>query len=675
MDIDYDYKALGLRVGIEIHQQLDSRQKLFCRCANRMEGTRAPDYTLIRSHRPVLGETGKFDDAMLVEFKKGMQVVYEGFYNSTCTYEIDETPPFNPNEECIDIALEIALKFKMHIVRELHVSRKNYVDGSVPGGFQRTMIFGKGGELLLKSGKSIHMESLFLEEDAARRIKTEGKFSYFRLDRLGIPLVELTTAPEIYDPQEARDAAYRIGMLLRSTGKVKKILGSIRQDINISIKEGARIEVKGVQKLDWIPELCKYECMRQLALIDIRKKITDMKLNPDNIVNKPIDITDVLKETQCKFVNAGIKKGDVVLGLCVPGFKGIYGITVQPNRRFGTEIASKVKVLTGLKGLIHSDEDLLGKYNFSLLEIEAIKSKLGVNENDLFVIIMGPADFVKDAFKIVVDRTKYAFKGIPGETRQASEDGTHEFLRELHGGARLYPDTDSLAYIVKEKRIDDCKAQLTMYPWEMIDAYSIKFKLDKDLVETMIMDGYIKLFDKLVEIYPDNPMLAVTTLNDSVKALHREEKDIDNLTDDHFITIFKALKENQIGKEAIINILRAWTDTPTMKFDDAKVKAGIATFNMEDLDKILSDIIQKNLEMIKQRGKGATGPLMGDLMKAVGRGTVDGKILSSKLNQALDAAMGGGSKGSPKESPKKEEAKEPAKDAKKSSASKKIGGK
>jgi len=269
-----------------------------------------------------------------------------------------------------------------------------------------------------------------------------------------------------------------------------------------------------------------------------------------------------------------------------------------------------------------------------------------------------------------VDRTKYAFKGIPQETRQASDDGTHEFLRELHGGARLYPDTDSLAYIIKEKRIDESKAQLSMYPWEMIDAYSIKYKLDKDLVETMIMDGYIKLFDKLVEIYPDNPMLAVTTLNDSVKALRREEKDIDNLTDQHFITLFKALQENQIGKEAIINILRIWTESPSISFDDAKAKAGIASFNLDDLDKIVSEIIQKNMDLIKQRGKGATGPLMGDLMKAVGRGTVDGKILSSKLNQALETAIGGGAK-----APAKEGGKESTKEPKKASASKKTGGK
>ena len=243
---EYDYKELGLKVGIEIHQQLNSKQKLFCRCLNQMQGVREPDFLLERLHRPVLGETGKFDDAMLLEFKKGKSVVYEGYYDSCCSYELDETPPFKLNEEAMAIALEIALLLKMDIIKELHICRKNYVDGSVPGGFQRTITFATNGKIDISDTKAIGIDAIYLEEDAARRIKEEGKSVYFRIDRLGIPLVEITTTPEIYDPEEAKIAAERIGMLLRSTNKVKTILGSIRQDLNISIAKGQRIEIKGV---------------------------------------------------------------------------------------------------------------------------------------------------------------------------------------------------------------------------------------------------------------------------------------------------------------------------------------------------------------------------------------------------------------------------------------------
>jgi glutamyl-tRNA(Gln) amidotransferase subunit E len=632
---EYDYADLGLKVGIEIHQQLNSAKKLFCRCPSRLQGTRTPDYTILRKHRPVLGETGKFDKAMLVEFSKKASVIYEGYYDSTCSYELDETPPFLCNGEAVDIALEIASLLEMDIVREMHVCRKNYVDGSVPGGFQRTIEMAQNGKLLLKTGKEIGIENIFLEEDAARRIKTEGKVTTFRIDRLGIPLVEITTAPEIHDPQEAKDAAYRIGLLLRSTGKVKKIIGSIRQDINISIKTGERIEVKGVQKLDWIPELIKYEIQRQLALVEIKDELQKRGLKPENIVKKTVDLTKILNQTNCKFINAGIKKKLKVLGLKIEGFNGIYGINIQPNRRFGTEVAGKVKTLAGLKGLIHSDEKLINKYHFSEEEIDKVKKSLKISDNDLFVMLLGKPAMLDQAFDIIISRTQYSFEGVPPETRQANEDGTHEFLRELGGGARLYPDTDSRAITLAEERIEKIAQSLGAYPWDMIDQYAKKYSIEKDLVEDLIMGGNIKLFDKLLKIIPDNPMLIITTITDKVKVLHRETKNVENLEEHHFIALIEGLKKEVIAKEAILPIMRLWTDKPKLSLKEAKDKAGISDFDLSSLDKIVEDLIQKNLELVKARGRGAMGPLMGDLMKIVGRGGVDGKVLSSALAKGI----------------------------------------
>ena len=252
---EIDYKKLGLMCGIEIHQQLDTETKLFCRCENKLRGQDPAEYILTRTFRPVLGEEGKFDPAMLVEFKKKNIVEYEGFNDCTCTYEIDETPPFKCNMNAMDIALEIGLLLNLNMVDEFHVCRKNYVDGSVPAGFQRTGIIGINGSIPISSEKEIGINLLCLEEDSCRKSGEGKNLIKFRLDRLGIPLVEVTTAPDINDPEEARQAALRIGILLRSTGKVKKELGAIRQDLNVSIKGGERIEIKGVQKLDWTRSL------------------------------------------------------------------------------------------------------------------------------------------------------------------------------------------------------------------------------------------------------------------------------------------------------------------------------------------------------------------------------------------------------------------------------------
>ena len=632
---DLNYDELGLRIGIEIHQQLASQQKLFCHCPNQLQGTRAPDFEVLRKQRPVLGEEGKFDKGMLVEFLKKGSVVYEGYYDSTCTYELDETPPFSCNEECIDIVLEIAHLLHMNIVREMHVCRKNYVDGSVPGGFQRTMELGQNGHLLLKSGKEIGIENIFLEEDAARRSKTEGKTSYFRIDRLGIPLTEITTTPDIHDPYEAKEAAYRIGLLLRSTNKVKRVLGSTRQDINISIKHGERIEIKGVQKLDWIPALVDFECHRQLKLIEIKNILTKGSAKIAQLVNKPVDLTSLFQDTDCKFVKAGIKKGLKFTGMKIAGFKNIFGTEVFPNIRFGTEVAGKVKVLTGLKGLIHSDEDLVGKYQFSEAHIAETRKLLSIGEHDLFVLLLAKGQALETAIDVIIGRTKAAFKGVPEETRQAQEDGTHIFLRELGGEKRLYPDTDSPAIILSEERIERIKTVVGPYPWEVIDAYSKKHSIAPEIVEDLIMRGNLTLYDKLITILPDNPTLVIRTITDMVKVLHRDKKNTEQLKEHHFVVLITGVKNKEVAKEAMEPILEIWTRHPSLTLVKAKEQAGITSFDLSQLDDIVQGIIEKNLDLIKARGRGAMGPLMGDLMKAVGRGSIDGKILSSKLNQAL----------------------------------------
>ncbi|MHA1291925.1 MAG: Glu-tRNA(Gln) amidotransferase subunit GatE [Promethearchaeota archaeon] len=629
---EYDYEKIGLKCGLEIHQQLNSTTKLFCRCPNELQGTRVPDFTIKRYMRPVLGEMGTYDEAMLTEYEKGMTIIYEGYNDVICTYELDETPPFDCSNEARKIAIEIALLLNSNIIEEMHVCRKNYLDGSVPCGFQRTMILAKDGYIELENGKKIRIDLICLEEDAARRIKTENKINFFRLDRLGIPLIEITTKPDITNPQECRECAERLGLLLWSS-KVKKILGSIRQDINVSIKEGTRIEIKGVQKLDWIPLLINHEISRQIGLIEIKKELEKRNLRPEDLSVKPIEITEKLRKTKCGFINKGIKSGKKLYGINFSGFKGIYGKNLIENYRFGTEVSSKVKSISGLKGLIHSDENL-SKYKFSDEDIKIIKETLKSLDNDCFVLVLGTEKEVKKAMDVIIKRTKFAFKGVPPETRRALENGNTEFLRELHGGARLYPDTDSQAIINSAKEIIEIKNKLPDYPWEIIKDYSKKYKIEKRLIKNLIFTGKLALFNELLTIFPENPMLIITTLLETITALRRDGKIVENIKEKDFVDIFTLLKNKKIGKEAIEDILIAKAESPNLTIKETVKKLNIKSISLYDLSKFINEIIDKNINLIKEREMRAMGPLMGEVMKKV-RGKIDGAMVSKELKKAL----------------------------------------
>ena len=624
--------------GLEIHQQLDSKTKLFCRCPAKLEGTREPDFVIKRYMRPVLGEMGIYDEAMLTEYEKGMSIVYEYYKDVNCTYELDETPPFECNDEAKKIAIEIALLLNSNIIEEMHVCRKNYLDGSVPCGFQRTTILAKDGFVELENGKKIRIDILCLEEDAARKIKTENKTNYFRLDRLGIPLVEITTKPDINDPYECRETAERLGLLLWST-KVKKILGSIRQDVNVSVKDGSRIEIKGVQKLDWIPVLINHEISRQTKLIEIRDELKKRKLTKTNLSTTPVDLSKIISPNRSDFVSKGLKSGKKLIGINFKGFKGIFGKELMEDYRFGTEISSKVEIISGLKGIIHSDEDLK-KYKFTEDEVKKVKNELNFEDTDCFVLVLGDKEEVEKALEIIVHRINFAFEGVPPETRRALENGNTEFLRELHGGARLYPDTDTQAIINTKKEIQEIQENLPEYPWHTIKEYSKNYKIDEKLIKDLIFSGNLSLFNELLEIFPENPTLIMTTLLATTIALRRDGKNIDNISDDDYKEIFTLLKKNEISKEAVIDILTLKADAPELTIDQIKKKLKIESISIEELRKIIKNIINKNTQLIKEKEMRAMGPLMGEMMKEV-RGKIDGAIISDELKKAISIKLKG----------------------------------
>ncbi|MCJ7647005.1 MAG: Glu-tRNA(Gln) amidotransferase subunit GatE [Candidatus Lokiarchaeota archaeon] len=628
----FNYKDLGLKCGLEIHQQLDTDTKLFCRCPTNLQGTREPDFTLKRLMRPVLGEMGTFDKAMLTEYEKGMEVTYEGYNDVICTYEMDDTPPFSCNEEARRIALELAMLLKANIVEEMHVCRKNYLDGSVPCGFQRTMILGTDGYVELKNGKKIGIDILSLEEEAARRIKTENRTNYFRLDRLGIPLVEITTNPDINHPDECRECAERLGLLLWST-KVKRVLGSIRQDINVSIKLGTRIEIKGVQKLGWIPVLINHEISRQLGLVHIKEELEKRNLKPSDIPSNGQDLTKLIS-ANISFIGKGIKRGEKLYGINLKGFKGIFSTELIENYRFGTEVSSKVKILVGLKGLIHSDEDL-SKYKFSNEDLKKIRKSLNSDsQNDCFLLVLGSIKEVKKAIDIIIQRVKNAFNGVPPETRKALENGNTEFLRELHGGARLYPDTDSKAIFNPPEEAELIRKNLPEYPWITIDKYSKNYKLEEKVIKKLIFNGKLELFEKLITIFSENPSLIINAILEITTALRRDGKNMENIANSDFEDIFMELKRKEISKEAIEEILIMKADNPNLSIEEIKQNLKLEKMSVDQLKKIIEMVINNNLEIIESKEMRAMGPLMGEVMKEV-RGKIDGEIVSKELKTAI----------------------------------------
>ncbi len=633
----FDYEKLGFKAGLEIHAQLDTKTKLFCRCPAQLR-TDGPHFYIKRFFRPVMSELGEFDKAMLREYEKGLTIIYEGWNDTTCTYELDETPPFPPSDEAVDIAILISLLLNCDIVDEIHVCRKNYLDGSVPCGFQRTMLIGINGYVPI-NGKKIGIQYVYLEEDAARKDdeKSKGKTIYYKLDRLGIPLVEIVTAPDMRTPEEVVEAARRIGLLLRASGKTRRGLGTIRQDINVSIEGGARVELKGIQLLEMIPVAIDMEIARQLELLKIRDELTKRGVKEEDLKEDFFDVTDVFKNTKSKIIKRVIKSGGKVYAVKLKGFAGILGWEIQPNRRFGTELADRVKAYTTLRGILHTDENLKD-YGISDEELQKLFKIVQKGEQDAVVIVAGDADECIRALRYVVERARIAIRGVPSETRGVHEDGTSSFQRELHGQARLYPDTDMPPIPLPEDRIDKIRKSLPEPPWDRIKRLAKEYEIDEQFAEELVKEGFADLFEEVIREYKVPSMIVATTLLQTTKALSRDGIPVENLTDSHFRKLFEYLAMGRFAKEAIPEILTHWAKNPDIPIDDVLRMAGVRAMSLEELERIVDEIVSKNIELIKSRRERAFKPLMGDVMRVV-RGKIDGKTVSEVLKRKIDEVL------------------------------------
>ncbi|MDI6707541.1 MAG: Glu-tRNA(Gln) amidotransferase subunit GatE [Candidatus Thermoplasmatota archaeon] len=604
-----DYEKLELKVGLEIHQQLDTK-KLFCSCSSKLYDNY--NYEIVRMLRPTQSELGEVDKAAIEEAKKKLRFKYQ-ITDNTCLVELDEEPPQQPNQEAIEIALTIAKILKSEIIDEINFMRKIVIDGSNTAGFQRTALIATGGEI-----KGIKIQTICLEEDAARKISEEEKFVVYRLDRLGIPLIEIATSPQITTPEKVKETAENIGLLLRAT-KVKRGLGTIRQDLNISIKGGARVEIKGVQELNSIPPVIENEVKRQLKLIEIKEELAKRNVE---LKGEVCQVTDIFKATKCK-----IFQNKAIWGVKLEGLSNLLG---AKEARLGRELARRVKHL--VKGIIHSDEEL-SSYGISEEEQSAVRTKLGILEKDAFVLIAGEEKVAKQAIAEILKRARECLRQVPEEVRRALPDNTTEYMRPIPGEARMYPETDIKPIITKEYIK---KLQIPELPENKIKRFCKEYKISEEQARQLVYQGYDEQYEKFVKLYKRS-VIARTFLS-TIPELAAQGLDINKITEDFLQSVFEALAQKKFAKEAVPQIMACMLkeDLPLEK---AIERTGLAAISQKELVKIINDILSSKKELIRQGDK-AFAPLMGLVMEKV-RGRIDGKlvarILKSKLTTIIKA--------------------------------------
>lgn len=623
-----DPASLDLKVGFEIHQQLATRSKLFCNCS--CEEAQKYDRSFVRKLRPTRSELGAFDPAAMFEFSKMRIVEYHTAFGSSCLVEADEEPPHDVSKEALETSLIFSLALHSKVMDEIHVMRKLVIDGSNTTGFQRTMLVASGGHLVV-AGKKIGVQSICLEEDAAKLIDDDKAVRKFGLDRLGVPLVEIALEPVMGKPDEIMQVALTLGRLLRASKRVTRGLGSIRQDVNISVQNGAVVEVKGVQQLDQLVRVIEHEMQRQNGLIVIAEKLKEKKVDVSKVGDKIEDITDILSKAKSKIVKKILDGGGLFRAIRVPGFAGMIGFEPYPDIRIGKELGKLVRFYE-LDGVFHSDE--LPNYGITEQEVAAIRSRLQVDGNDAFVIVGGPKDMAKFASDAIIRRLQAALTGVPAETRAATQDGKTVFLRPRPGAARMYPETDIPTIPVMDSML---KVLLDKVPrsWdEIVDSLAKKYDLNKKLASQIFDSDYLAVFEEIASTTKVQPTFVASKLTEDLTSLQRQGLDTLVLTNSMIKDIFAKLDSGSIAKESVNILFESLMKNEARTVDEAIKTAGVSSISDEELSKGLDRIINDNITVVKEKGMNARSTLMGRAM-AEYRGKADGQKINAMLEGKL----------------------------------------
>ncbi len=624
-----DYKAIGLKAGLEIHQQLASKTKLFCCCPNEIRKIEDSDFEFFRYLRARESEMGEIDRAAAEQAMTRKKFIYKA-YDTTCLIENDEEPPMPLNPEALDIALKASVLFNMRPVDEVFTMRKIVVDGSNTTGFQRTCFIASNGFIETPSGR-VGMDTVCLEEDAASKVDTKADATTYSLDRLGIPLIEIATAPDIKTPEQAREVALAIGTLLRSL-KVRRGLGTIRQDVNVSIAQGARVEVKGVQALDLIQEVVEKEALRQVNLIAIRDEL----LARHAIVHDAIiDITELFKGSESKVIKKALSAAGVIYAIKLDGFKGLIGKEIQPGRRLGTEFSDRAKRAAGVGGIFHIDE--LPNYGITQPEVDAVTSKLGLGSDGAFVLVADSKTKSRTAMEAVIRRAKEAMIGVPEETRGPLPNGNTEYMRPLPGRARMYPETDVPSVAVTKEYMARIRQDMPELLSEKKQRFMKQYGLNEEMAQKLAYSPENETFEELAKL-SGSPMLVARTMLGTMTELRRDGVPVDNITDRHMEEVFDLVREGKIAKEAISSVLKETAQQPEKGVGEAIKRLGLGGVGEEEVRKIIGEIVTEKCDYVKEKGEAAQSGLMGMAMAKL-RGKADGKLISKILKEQIAAEL------------------------------------
>lgn len=513
-----DYATVGFKSGLEIHQQLLTEKKLFCRCpAGKYSETY--DAEILRHMRPTLSELGEYDGTALMEFKTKKEIIYRINRETVCTYEMDDTPPFLINEQALDIAIQIGMLYNCNIVDELHIARKQYLDGSIPTGFQRTAIFALDGWIPYKDRK-IEIVQMSIEEDSCREVNDVGHYRTYLTDRLGMPLIETVTGPDMRTPQEVAEVNRLCSALVRSTGKVRRGIGAARQDVNVSVEGGTRIEIKGVPRIPMIPLLTYNEAMRQWNLLRLREELHKRGITEKTFEARSEDITGLIKSPHYLPLKDAVEKGYKTKCVVLKGFKDLLHWQTQTDTYFAREISDRVRViacLTTIPNIIHSDSK---GDNISSSDWLKVKKHVNASNDDTLVIVWGDERDTTTACNEIIIRAKEATIGIPSETRQALSDGTNGFERILPGADRMYPDTDLPPQKITKERLNKLRANIPEQFWIRENWYK-ELGIPKDTIRPLSISKFADLFKKAVNEWRINPTTAAVALVQYPKRLKK----------------------------------------------------------------------------------------------------------------------------------------------------------
>jgi len=618
-----DYRTVGFKSGLEIHQQLLTDKKLFCRCP---AGVYSEEYDaeILRHMRPTLSELGEYDGTALMEFKTKKEIIYRINRNTVCTYEMDDTPPFLINEDALDIALGIGMLYNCKLVDELHIARKQYLDGSIPTGFQRTAIYALDGWIPYKDRK-IKIVQMSIEEDSCREVSDISHNRIYLTDRLGMPLIETVTGPDMRYPSEVAEVAWICAKLVRSTHKVRRGIGAARQDVNVSVEGGTRIEIKGVPKIGMIPLLTHNEAMRQWNLLRLKEELNKRGITTETFIAKDYDITSIIKKPHYIPLKNAVESKSKIRCVVLNGFKDLLHWQTQPDTYFSKEISDRVRVIACLNtipNIIHSDSKT---DTITSSDWQKVKKYVEATDDDTLIIVWGSDNDIQTAVNEIIIRSREATIGIPSETRQALSDGTNGFERILPGADRMYPDTDLPPKQIASDRIEKIKSWLPEQFWKRQSWYK-DLGIPPDTIDELSISKYAELFRKAVNDWKINPVTAAVVLVQYPKRLRKSYLNIESIDEKMLSSILKAFAEGKLTSDFILSALKMSAELGM--FVEEIIPQPISEADLEKEILLAEEQMQK-MKFIKKEN--AVSIMMGILMKKL-RGRISARKVSQKVS-------------------------------------------